>query len=436
MKTLMITAPSSNTGKTTLTLGIIRALYKRGLNIAGFKTGPDFIDTRYLKMASKNGAGNLDMHMMGRDNLKKSLGLNKSSYAVIEGAMGYFDGIYNTFENSSFDMSEVLDVPAVLVYRPKGEMFSAIPKIKGMVDFSMGRIRGIILNKASKSTYLLLKEQIEKYTGVKVLGYLPENEVIRVDEDRLGLAESNEEDMEKIIEKTSILVEETIDLDSFIDIMKDLELEEFSFGRKRKLKVAIAKDEAFRFHYNENIKILESICQVEYFSPMQDKGLPKADLVFIGGGYPEKYTKELSGNLSMKNSIKNYVENKGYLVCEGGGLMYLSNNIELEPMVGIFNGNIKLINKLNGRFGYTVMETKVDTIFGPKATKIVGNEYHKSEMITEMDEVFNISKPKSKKVWECGYVYKNVIGYYGHINFLGNLELLNNLLDLVESEEL
>ena len=146
MQGVMITAPASNTGKTTLSFGIIRAIKNRGIDVSAFKTGPDFIDTKYLGIASGKRAGNLDIHLMGREGIKKSIAMNTGQLAVVEGAMGYFDGMYNTFEKSSYDISKELDIPAILVYRPQGEMFSAIPKIKGMVDFSGSKIKGIILN--------------------------------------------------------------------------------------------------------------------------------------------------------------------------------------------------------------------------------------------------------------------------------------------------
>ena len=166
MKTVMITAPTSNSRKTIITLGLIRAIKNRNINVSAFKTGPDFIDTKYLQLASGKRAGNLDMHLMGRKGISKSLGMNLGEFAVIEGAMGYFDGIHNSFENSSYDISKELDVPSILVYSPKGEMFSIIPKVKGMVDFEDSKIKGIILNKVSGSMYELLKEKIEDRKSV------------------------------------------------------------------------------------------------------------------------------------------------------------------------------------------------------------------------------------------------------------------------------
>ena len=287
MKTLMITSPASGTGKTLISIGIIRGLKNRGLDISAFKTGPDFIDTKYLGIASGKRPGNLDIHMMAEEGIHQALSMNKGDYAVIEGAMGYFDGIYNTFENSSYDISRKLDINTILIYTPKGEMFSAIPKIKGMVDFEDSKIKAVILNKVKKSMYLLLKEQIEKYIGIKVLGYIEKDKDLEIQSRYLGLVQSTEnKNIENIIDKIAATIEKTIDLDALISIMNNIYVPTYTYPDKRDIKVAIAYDQAFSFYYNENLKLLENICHVEYFSPIEDKKIPNCDLLFLGGGYP------------------------------------------------------------------------------------------------------------------------------------------------------
>lgn len=433
MKTIMITAPSSNTGKTTITLGLIRALKNKGIDVSAFKTGPDFIDKKYLSIAAKKYAGNLDMHMQGKEGMKDAVAMNLGEVGIIEGAMGYFDGIGNTFENSSYDISRELDVPSILVYTPKGEMFSAIPKIKGMVDFDDSKIEGIILNKTSKSMYEYLKPQIEKYVGIRVFGYLPDDEKIVLGSRNLGLDDSyGIGEKQDLIDKLAIMLEETIDIDGIVSIGRKIEMEEYKYPKKRNIKVAIASDEAFNFHYTENLKILRETCDLEFFSLLRGYELPKdVDLVYIGGGYPELYREELAGNRSMIESIQEYVDSGKYLVAEGGGLMYLTNAIDGIDMVGIIDGESIITDKL-GRFGYVNIETKKDSIYGPEGTKLVGNEYHKSEIKSSEENIFKVTKPMSSREWACGYSNKNMIGYYQHFNFLGNMQVLENLFDNVE----
>lgn len=434
MKTVMITAPSSNSGKTTITLGIIRALKNRGLDISAFKTGPDFIDTKYLGLASGKRAGNLDMHLMGRDGIFKSLEMNCGDFSVIEGAMGYFDGIYNTYENSSYDISKELNAPAILVYTPSGEMFSAIPKIKGMVDFEGSMIKAVILNKTSEMIYRLLKEKIEEFIGIRVLGYLPYQEEVQIESRSLGLINPEEkEDYDDLIDKTSKIVEKTIDIDGIINIMNSFEVKAYKYARKRDIKVAIAYDKAFNFYFNENLRLLESTCQVVYFSPLEDSQVPNCDLIYIGGGYPELYKEELSGNKSMLNSILQEAENGKHILAEAGGFMYLTDGVEDHPMVGVFKAKATMTDRLQ-RFGYVDIELKEDTILGEKGRKIRGNEYHKSQIEIEEPSLFDIGKPMGNRSWQCGYSYKNTLAYYQHINFLGNIDLLGYLLDDIETK--
>lgn len=435
MKTIMITGPSSNSGKTVLTLGIIRAIKNRKINVSAFKTGPDFIDTKYLELASGKRAGNLDMHLMGREGIFKSLEMNVGEFAIIEGAMGYFDGIYNTFENSSYDISKELNVPSILVYSPKGEMFSAIPKIKGMVEFPGSSIKGLILNKVSKTMYELLKEKIEEYIDIKVLGYLPYNDELNIESRSLGLIGAEEKlDHEELIDKASKAVEKTINIDEILQMAKSLNVKPYEYKKRRNIKVAIAYDKAFHFYFNENLKLLENICEVEYFSPLKDPKVPDCDLIYIGGGYPENYLEELFNNKRMIDSIYIEAEKGKHIISEAGGFMYLVSSIENYDMVDIFKGKSTMTNRLQ-RFGYVDIELKEDTIFGKKGSKIPGNEYHKSVIEIEDKPVFNIKKPKSSRTWQCGYKYKNTLVYYQHINFLGNINSFYYLLDNIEKRK-
>lgn len=435
MKTIMITAPTSNSGKTVITLGIIRALKNRGIDVSAFKTGPDFIDRKYISLASNKIAGNLDMHLMGKEGIWDSLNMNPGDFAVIEGAMGYFDGIFNTYENSSYDISRQLDISAILVYTPKGEMFSAIPKIKGMVDFSKGRIQGVILNKTSESQYGLLKAKIEEYINISVLGFLPKDDSLKIESRYLGLFQPEENvELEQLIDQASIMVERTIDIDKVIKLSKDITLQTLEYPKKKNINVAIAYDDVFNFYYEENLALLKDTCNVQFFSPLNDKKLPKADLIYIGGGYPELYAERLSSDLSMIESIKSYVENDGYLYAEAGGLMYLVDSIEEHTMCGILGGRATMTDKLQ-RFGYVNLELTQDTILGQAGDKLTGQEFHKSIIQTSEEEVLSITKPMTNRNWKCGYGYKNALGMYQHINFVGNMKAFNYLLQTIENSK-
>lgn len=434
MKSLMITGPASGAGKTLVSLGITRALKNRGKDVRAFKTGPDFLDGKLLSKASGKRAGNLDLHMMGEEGLKIALALNQGAYGLVEGAMGYFDGIYNSYENSSYDIGRILKIPAILVYSPKGEMFSAIPKIKGMVDFEDSKIQGIILNKTKKHLYPMYKEQIEKYIGIRALGYLEEDEDLAMGSRGLGLDfRQDKGDLDNFLDKLADKIKKTINMDELIENMGRVEVDPYSYPKKRNIKIAIAYDQAFFFYYKENLDLLENICQVEYFSPLKDKDLPQCDLLYIGGGYPELYKERLAENQPMIRSIRSMAENYGFIYGEAGGLMYLADSIEGYPMCGILDGRVSISNRLD-RFGYTQMELRKDNILGHKGDIIYGQEFHKSRIDLEGD-IYNISKPKSKRKWKCGYQYKNTFGAYQHIHFLGNKKALFNLLRNIENHK-
>ena len=225
MKGILFAAPSSGSGKTTVTSGIIRALHNKGYRISPFKTGPDYIDKGFLEMAAKNTAGNLDLHLQGDLGVLEAFTYVKpdTEYCIIEGAMGYYDGIYNTFENSSYDISKKIGVNTILIYTPKGEMFTAVTKIKGMVDFGHNSIIGVILNKVTEAHYDMLRIQIENHVGVKVLGYLPTIPEIEFKSRHLGLIQS--EEMVKLdsnLDHLAEVVEKTIDLQSILNMCKTI----------------------------------------------------------------------------------------------------------------------------------------------------------------------------------------------------------------------
>lgn len=443
----MIAAPSSGSGKTTVTMGLIRALKNRGLDVCGYKVGPDYIDPAFLAAASGKPARNLDLHLQGEHGVAYSIAQANSGYGVIEGVMGYFDGIYNTWQNSSYHISTLLEVPTVLVYTPKGEMFSAIPKIKGMAEFEDSMIQAVIFNNVSQHYYELLKDAVERHTDLRVLGFAPKMEEVKLKSRHLGLVQSVEiSNLDQKIERIAETIEEHVDISALIEIMQECKIyfakEQIKICTpmqnkfctpKRNLMVAVAKDQAFSFYYTENLQLLEEVCQVVYFSPLQDKALPPCDLLYLGGGYPEVFNKELSHNTPMLSSIKSYAERGGCIYAECGGFMYLTEYVEDARMVGIFRGKTHLTPKLQ-RFGYVDIELKKDCLLGCAGDRLTGHEFHKSVSELEGETVYTIRKTMGTKTWECGYIYKNVLAGYPHISFIGYPEMLDNMLNYVEKK--
>ncbi|MDY0091413.1 MAG: cobyrinate a,c-diamide synthase [Candidatus Vecturithrix sp.] len=437
MNTLMIAAPASGSGKTTVTMGILRALKQRGLDVCAYKTGPDYIDRAFLEAASGKPAGNLDLHLQGEAGLKYALAQANGEWCVIEGAMGYFDGIYNTYEGSSYDIARLLNISTVLVYTPQAEMFSIVPKLKGMAEFQDSTMRAVIFNNVTPQYYDLIKEAVEEYTNLKVLGFVSRMEEVTLPDRHLGLVQQQEiENLDDKITRIANALEECVDIPALLRLMETGCIQKpaliLDMIQPRNITVAIAKDRAFSFYYRENLELFEHTCrQVVYFSPIDDPGLPPCDLLYLGGGYPEIFRTELTQNEAMMKSIRAYIEQGGYVYAECGGFMYLTESIDDVLMVGVFKGKTHFTPRLQ-RFGYIDITLKEDCLIGQRGDRLTGQEFHTSVTNIKEMAIYHITKTRGTKTWECGYQYKHVLAGYPHLNFLGNVKAFQTLLTNVE----
>lgn len=426
MKMLMFSGPNSNSGKTLVTSAVLRVLKNKGLDIGGFKSGPDFVDNYFLRVASGKRAGNLDPFLMGKKGMDIALSLAKTNYALVEGVMGYFDGRSNGWEGSSFDIARTYGIPTVIIYSPKGEMFTAIAKLKGMIDFSKGLIKGVIFNKCSEKMYNMLKEKLEEYTEAKAMGFIPMDKSLAVEENRLGLKLSAEGDMDKFLEMAGSLVEKTLDMEGIIGLFNEVHIPKREPLKNRGIKIAIAYDEAFASLYTENLSLFEELGHVEFFSPLRDKFLPKCHLLHLPTGYQIEFAEGLSRNLPMINSIKNYIESGGYCLAEGGGFEYLNKEVNGFTMVSLFEGEVMKTQRLNN-FGYHTLKLE-GSILG--TCQINVHEYHKSEILGQGPALGEVIK--NGKSRPAGFQYKNTLGLEQIINFAGAREALEYLADRVK----
>ena len=438
MKTCMIAAPASGSGKTTITMGLLRALKQRGLDVCGYKTGPDYIDRAFLEAAAGKPAGNLDVHLQGETGLRYALAQARSEYCVVEGVMGYFDGISNTWQGSSYDIARRLDIPTVLIYTPGAEMFSIIPKLKGMAEFEQSTIQAVLFNNVTPRYYELIKTAVEDYTDLAVLGFVPKMDDVVLPSRHLGLVQQSEiDDLDRKITQVADTLEQCVDISAILEMMRPVGIRNcatvFDDISSYDITVAVAKDTAFSFYYRENLELLERACRkVVYFSPMRDRELPPCDLLYLGGGYPEVFDKELGCNTSMLKSIRAHADNGGCVYAECGGFMYLTESVDDVPMVGLFQGRTRLTSKLQ-RFGYIDIELQADCLLGAAGDRLTAHEFHKSVSGVEGQPLYKITKSLGTTTWECGYRYKNVLAGYPHINFLGNLKAFKTLLSTVSS---
>lgn len=426
MKTMIISSNCSGGGKTTFTLGLMKALKNRNYDVQGYKVGPDYIDTGFHTEITEKVSRNLDLHIMGEEGVRASFSRGKGDLAVVEGVMGLYDGKGLDEECSTYSVSKVLDnSPIILVITPKAQSVTLCAEINGIKNFRNANIVGVVLNCVSESFYNLLKPAIEMHCGLKVFGYVPKDDELKLESRHLGLVQSVEVgDLNKKINYLSELIEKYINLDEIIESFKDVRKFEDNYHlNKINKKIAIAYDEAFRFYYKENLELLEEAGEVVYFSPLRDKKLPEnIDFLYLGGGYPEVFKEQLSKNTDMLNNIKEALENGLKCYAECGGLMYLTENIDNVNMVGFFKGNSEMTKRLN-RFGYATL------VFNN--IEINCHEFHKSKVNSNENTVYEVNKTTytgDKISWNCGYKKKNTLAGYPHIHFFGNIEFIKELL--------
>ncbi|MDD6324927.1 MAG: cobyrinate a,c-diamide synthase, partial [Lachnospiraceae bacterium] len=437
----MLAAPSSGSGKTMLTCGILQALKDRGCAPASYKCGPDYIDPMFHSRVLGTPSRNLDTFFTDEETTRY-LFANSAKHAgisVMEGVMGLYDGVGGiTDQASAYDLARVTATPVILIVNAKGMSLSLIPFLKGFVDYQRadGRvIQGVILNRATKMTSMLLKEKIEQETGLKLIGYVPELTACRVESRHLGLVTPGEiQDLQTRMEELAGELEKSLDFEALLAIAEQAEdypdeagciPEKYAdilqirqnpeqktvlsgidtsecndkaqnltqnskeesktkTGKTRfHIRIAVAKDEAFCFYYQDNLELLELLgAELAYFSPIHDKAMPEGcSGLLIGGGYPELYAKALSENKSMLASIRQAIESGMPYLSECGGFMYLHEKMQdmqdlWYPMVGILKGESYRTPKL-GRFGYITLQAKEgeQQLLAPGET-IRGHEFH------------------------------------------------------------
>lgn len=403
---VMLAAPSSGSGKTMITCGILQALKSRNLEPASFKCGPDYIDPMFHSKVIGAKSRNLDTFFT-EESVTRHLFARTASQAgvsVLEGVMGIYDGLGGTsVKASSYDLAAVTDTPVILIVNARGMSLSVIPMILGYLEyqkqFKKRMIRGVILNQMTKMTYLLLKEQIEKQTGVRLFGYVPKLSDCTIESRHLGLVTPDEiTDLKQRLERLSCELEQCLDLDGILALAEEAaDYEEdvlqapacvrnlvqadrevcgedgSGVGRgcetpgSAGVRIAVAMDEAFCFYYQDNLDLLEQMgAELVFFSPLHDPGLPgHTDGLIIGGGYPELYAKRLSENTSMKEQICRALKGGMPYLAECGGFMYLHERMEdmegnAYPMCGCIAGESYRTPKLS-RFGYITLTANQET---------------------------------------------------------------------------
>ncbi len=437
---LMISAAGSNSGKTTVTSAILKAFVLKEKKIAAFKAGPDYIDPMFHSRIIKVPSRNLDKFMIGENNCRYILGKNSAcmDISIIEGVMGYYDGIGYGTSCSSYELASVLGCPVVLVVNPNGMAASVCAIIEGFKNFrEKSSISGVILNNTTHAMYEYYKKIIESGTGIRVYGYMPHLESCRLESRHLGLVTAEEiGNLESITEELGRQALQSVDLDGLYALAEGagvIEYNEPAVNYIGSVKIAVAWDKAFCFYYHDNLDILKEMgAEIVKFSPLQDEKLPD-DIggLYIGGGYPELYMEELSGNRTMLDDIRKKILSGIPTFAECGGYMYLMDSFtdkegKVYSLAGAVEGSSFMTGSLK-RFGYVTLTSRVRNLMCGTGESINGHEFHYSDS-TNNGESFLASKPESERSWKAVTADDTKFVGYPHINFLGNISFAENFI--------
>lgn len=433
---IMIAGTHSGCGKTTIICGILKAICERNLKVRSFKCGPDYIDPMFHRKVMNVQSSNLDIFLTGENKVKYLFNRNSNGYdiSIVEGVMGFYDGLgLDSYYASSYHLSEILNIPVIIVLDCKGMSFSVSALLKGFKEFKKNNIAGCILNNISSSLFEQYKRTIETNIGINVFGYMPKMKDIHINSRHLGLIKPEElENINEIIERISEQIKKSVDIDAIIDTAlnsKSFYYEDIYIKKiNKKVNIAFAYDDAFCFYYEDNIKLLNYIgADIIYFSPLKDSNIPEnTDGIIISGGYPELYLNKLSSNKQMISSIKNAYKKGIKIFAECGGFMYLHDKMCGYNMVGIIKGETIMTDKLQN-FGYVNLKANEDNILCGINDCINAHEFHYSKS-SLLKKSFTALKKDGRK-WDCIYTDKNIFAGYPHINLWGNIEFAYNFLN-------
>lgn len=394
---VVVAGTSSACGKTLITAGIVRALSEEGFDVQPFKVGPDYIDPSYHWLASGRPCGNLDTFLFREEHVRWLFHRRSrdADLAVIEGVRGLYEGIGAVgVRGSTYHVSEVLNAPIVLVVNARSLTKSVAAVVLGYRRLEGARIEGVILNHVrSELHYRKARRALRKYVrDVEVLGYVPRTERMRVEYRHLGLVPTPERrrELERRLEGIARLIAEHLDLDLLVDIARRAG----PVGRgerpwavePHRCRVAVALDEAFHFYYPENLEALEENgARVLRFSPVRDEEVPaSADALYLGGGYPELFSRELEEAEASRDSIRELAESGAPVYAECGGLMYLCRELRHEGeryrMTGVLDASVEMTPRVQG-LSYTVARSVRDTPVARRGEVFKGHEFHYSRLL-------------------------------------------------------
>ncbi|MDW8396298.1 MAG: cobyrinate a,c-diamide synthase, partial [Anaerolineae bacterium] len=437
--TLVVAAPHSGSGKTTLTAGLVAALAARGLRVAPFKVGPDYIDPSLLAQAAGRPCHNLDLWMLGEEAAQASFArrVRDADIAVIEGVMGLFDGVSGEDDTASTaHVARLLGAPVVLVLDANAMARTAAAIVHGLREFDRRvNLVGVIFNRVGSPTHAqMLQEAVAQHTDVRPLGSVLRNPALERPDRHLGLVPAAESSPAEWIEAARQATETGVNLDALLGIA-----EQHSVclappavrvsGLKNKHKrptIAVARDAAFSFIYTDNLELVEEAGgQVAFFSPLNDTGLPEgSSALILCGGFPELYAAQLAANAAMRAAIRRAAQQGMPIYAECGGLMYLCEALvdqhgKAHPMCGVLPGRSVMGSRLT--LGYRTASVEQDCWLWRAGESVRGHEFHYSTWQTDpaLPPLYTFAPSRyQREPRSDGARIGNVIASYLHVHFM------------------
>ena len=440
MRKIMFAAPASGTGKTAVTCGMLTILARKGFSPCAFKCGPDYIDPMFHRSVLDMESHNLDLFLASPDRVREMFHRYSKGYgiSVCEGVMGFYDGVGGTTtEAGAWHLADTLDLPVILVVRPKGASLTIAAQIRGLQDFRQNsHICGVLLNDCSTMLFQTLGPMIEKECGIPVVGNLPHMEEAMFESRHLGLYTAGEiKDLRSRLDAIADQIDQTVDLDRLLTIA---ECDDEAFrgdvmesARQKEdfvpVRIAVARDEAFCFLYEETLDTLRDAgAELVFFSPLTEGALPE-DIggLYIPGGYPELYAEQLSANRSMLKSVRTAVLNGLPTIAECGGFLYLHDELgdadgRLWPMGGVIHGTATRQNRLV-RFGYSEINGGNSMLFRQGESYRV-HEFHYWDSDANGQAIHAV-KPVSGRSWDEAYATDTLYAGFPHLYLAGKPEL-------------
>ena len=433
---LMAAAPASGSGKTTVVCALLRALRRRGLDPCAFKCGPDYIDPMFHRAALEVPSCNLDLYLTDPARLRQLYSAHLAGHgaAVVEAAMGYYDGAGLTDAASGWQTADTLGLPVLLVVRPGGASLTLAAQIKGLQAFRPdSHLAAILLNGCSASYADRLAPLLERETGLPVVGCLPTLEAARLPSRHLGLYTAGEiQDLSPRLDALADALEAGADLDKLLAVCRrPAPVSAPAQAAPVRARIAVARDEAFCFCYPETLETLARAgAECVFFSPMRDAALPEADALYLPGGYPELYAETLSKNEPLRRAVAAAVAAGMPTVAECGGFLYLGQTLADEagkvwPMAGVLPGDGFRAGRLV-RFGYADLTAREDSLLFRAGERVPVHEFHHWDSTCPGDAL-EAEKPDGRR-WRCGFAGPRLYAGFPHLYLAGRPRLAERLV--------